>query len=527
MASVGGPRQKMINMMYLVLTALLAMNISKEVINAFVIVNEGLEAQRLNLEGKNDILYNQFNAQRQLNPDNLRIKEYYEKAQDVKGLADELVNFMEEKKVELIALVEGVSVEQARNIALRDVSKLDDYDITTYFFGTDDPAKANKPGALAHDLKIKLNEYVNTLLSDRFLTKPEDASLFSFQIDTSDPETKPGEERVTWEIRNFYHLVVPAAMVNVTRLQNAVRTAEGDLVAYLYNQISASSFKFDGVRPAVIPNSNFVFTGDNFQAEIFVAAFNTTEKPTVIVNGQQIKDFTDDGRAILKIPAQGEGEKKFEGKIIVAGPMGDTEYPFEGSYMVAKPMAVVSPDKMNVFYRGLDNPVSVSVPGVPPSKIKVTAPGHTITGSNGKYIVKPGESNICKITVSADIDGKITNMGTMDFRVKRIPTPVLKFAGQNDGGRVSSAVAANGAIVPILEDFEFDVFAKVREFSISFAIDGSLVMKDGIRGNQIPSDIGAQLRRIKPGGKIFFDNIKVDMPDKTTRTLSAVYIVQN
>lgn len=527
------PRQKMINMMYLVLTALLALNVSKEILDAFVVVNEGMLTQKTNIERNNGRIYGDFEQQKILYKDNYeRIKPFYENAQQLRKMSDELVSDIENMKAELIAKAEGLTKEEviSKNMTARNVTKLDNYDIPTTYFGTNDPANPGRGVGKAVELRKKIADFRTKIMSKQFFDKMSDTSKVKINLDTEDPiDFKTGKQK-GWEMFYFYHLPMPAALTELTKWQNNVRGAEGAVLGYLYDKVSASSYKFDAIKAAIIPKSNVVFAGNNFEADIFLAAYNTSEKPTIIANGSTVTEFQD-GRGLFKVQASGEGEKTVSGVIKIKDPItgAERDEAFETKYQVSKPMMTVTPDAMNVFYRGLENPITVSVPGVAPNQITANCTGcASFAGGNGKYKLKPGSGNEASISVSVKkMDGTTQNMGAAKFRVKRIPDPTIKFSNKKNNETLSIAEATSGgALIPMLEDFDFDVYAVIKGFTVSFDPGTGSIYEKVCSGNQIPEEAARMMKKIPKGKKLYFDNIKVNMPDGTVRSSSAVYTIR-
>lgn len=532
MAGDGGPRQKMINMMYLVLTAMLALNVSKEILQAFVIVGEGLVMQKGNIESKNAIIYSAFENEKQTLGDKWNEsskKEYYEKVQTIKGMSEELVKYIEDMKVELISIAEEKSIEEASTMSAKDLVNLDNYDIPTYYFGTDDPAKVQNGSAKVSDLKKKIAEYRDRLLSKEFFKEMKDTTKVKLNLNT-DPQKAIGTGEIQdWEMYYFYHLPMPAALTELTKWQNNVRSAEGDMIKYQFDQITANAYKFDQIQAAIIPKSNVVFSGNNFEAEIFLAAYNSQERPEIIANGTPITEFNG-AKGIYKIQASGEGSKTVSGVIKVKNPLDGSvdERPFETEYQVSKPMMTVSPDKMNVVYRGLENPMSISVPGVAANQITATCSGcQAFSGSNGKYIVKPGTGSNIEISVSVKLsDGKVQSMGKAPFRVKRVPAPTIRWGGKKAGDAVNPGhITGSSAIVPIMEDFDFELFSKIESFKV-VSFPGGNYDEASVTGNVIPEGVRSKMSKTPKGKSIFFENIRVKQPDGSIVTLSASFPVR-
>ncbi|MBW7936138.1 MAG: gliding motility protein GldM [Flavobacteriales bacterium] len=540
------PRQKMINMMYLVLTALLALNVSKEILDAFVVVNIGLLQQKQNIEQKNGSWYAEFHNQDEIvnKGKNPRVKDLHERAKKVRTFADEMSAFIHSMKIDLVKNVDGVTSDEEANNRISNpglIEKKDDYDKPTHYFG---PEADQIDKGKARELKNKLNEFKNNLLGlvdERYKTIMEERlALLNTPDPGSDDPAYKKDGKKTWEMKYFYHLPLSAALVELTKWENIVKGAESEMLTHFWDQISATAFKFDAVEAKVIPKSSFVISGSNFEAEVFLAAFSTSFKPTIIY-GTRVDSTTMnvadavqldstliiDGKGHISVPASGAGERTFAGIIKMIDPktQKETSYPYSTIYNVSPPSATVSPTKMNVFYRGLDNPISVGVPGVAPNNIVVNAAGGSISGSNGTYIVKPGTGNEMTINVSAKMaDGKSASMGSFKFRVKRVPTPTVVWANQMNGGKVSGAAGAASPLIPRMDDFDFDVYATIRSFDIAFNVNGSYYSKS-YQGNTIPGETSDKIRKLPKGSKIFFDNIKMTVPGNETRTANAVFTI--
>ena len=200
---------------------------------------------------------------------------------------------------------------------------------------------------------------------------------------------------------------------------------------------------------------------------------------------------------------------------------------FTPVFTVAEAALVVSPTKMNVFYRGLDNPVDVSVPGVANDKLTVSiSAGHKIKKQpDGSYNVEPSSSNSNKtavISVKGEMpDGTIADLGKKEFRVKRIPDPVPFWAGKRPTDRTitKNEVLSFAPLAAKMENFDFDVKVRVKGFTLRVSKDGTF--KELTSGNnRLTSDMKALLERVRRGNTIYFEDIVVGMPDGTERILA-------
>jgi len=528
------PRQKMIGMMYLVLTAMLALNVSKDILDAFILINNSLELTNTNFAKKNDLSYSVFKQQLALSPE--KVRPFYDKAMKAKGYSEELIKYINERKYEMISLVEGISVAEAGKLKLEEVQAKDNYDRpTNYWVGSSQDGSQGK----ARELKGKINDFRQKMYG---LLDENQKKNINLGMETEGTFTDKTGEKLNWEMNNFYHIVLAAQITNLSKMVNEVRNAEFDVISALYSGISSSDFKFDKISAKVVPKSQIVMVGDNFEAEIFVAAYDTKDNPEIIVgddidtltlkiSGAEKPVETANGLGVLKVPATAEGKKTYGGVIKVISPGGQqVSYPFKGEYFVQKPSATVAPTKMNVFYIGVDNPVSVSVPGVPPEQVTASMTGGTIRPQKGQdatgnwtHIVRPDAgARESEIRVTANIDGKPRAMGTAKFRVRRVPDPVPYIANTREGNISAAALVAAGGIIPRLENFEFDMNFTITSFTMSISVPGGDIQDDRSTSNRLSSTMVQMLQRARRGQRVWFENISAKGPDGSTRQLSTI-----
>ncbi|MCB0819083.1 MAG: gliding motility protein GldM [Bacteroidetes bacterium] len=514
------PRQKMIGMMYLVLTALLALNVSKEILEAFVVMNTGLVKTDKNFEANNNLLYSSLKAQLDLEP--ARAKIPYENSQKVKKWADELHKYVADIKSELIQAEDQVAKEVADTIDLARVNSKDKYDNCTRIM-----CGETGTGGKASELKSKIDGFKKNLLG---VLNPDVAKNTNLGLDTSDPPRK-GVEKETWETNKFYHLPLAAQVSVLSQIQTEVRNAEGTVLNELFKSIGAKTIKVDKLAAQMIPSSSVVTIGDEFTAKIFVAAFNSSMTPDVTVNGNKISETDETGSVIYKARPGSEGPQKIRAAVKFINAEGNEETSeVEYEYMAIKPAAVVSPTSMNVFYIGVDNPVSISVPGSDPTKIEASltgAPGKLTKVSNGNYMVTVSGGTKCTIPVSVkSAAGKASSMGAPEFRIKRIPDPTPMLLGKKSGEALSiGELKSAGYLSAVLENFDFKANFTIMSFEFGANI-GGFYKTAQVSGNRFDSSVDALLNQVKPGGKIFFSDIRAKGPDGTVRTLTAQFSVK-
>lgn len=521
------PRQKMINMMYLVLTALLALNISKEIINAFVTVNSSLETTNKNTDIKNSMSFASFEKSMQNDP--VKTKPHFDRAKIAQKLSDDLVKSIDKLKDALIAksekLQSGQPIPKAENIKNKE-----DFDHpTTIMCGKSHDGK----GAEATKLKDQLLKYKKDIVAT---LEAKDQAEISKRLDeifnTSDPDPKSEivtkDNKRTWEMATFYHNPVVATVAMLSKIQSDIKNAESEVLNKLLTNINATDLKFSDVIAKVVAPTSYVLTGQQYKADVFLAAYNKTADPEIYIGGSKLN--VEEGMGKYVVTAQGEGLKKWGGVIKVKKPDNTySEYPFDAEYITAKPAAVISPTKMNVIYIGIDNPVSISVPGVPNDKVSVSTEGgglslKKVTGE--QYIARATtQAQDAKITCIGDFDGKKITMGAQTFRVKTVPNPIAKVGGVTGGPMQKSTLMAQPGITPVMENFEFELFFKITKFTFSMYGKGKDPIDLSSSSNQITQQMKDAMARGKAGDKVYFENIYATGPDGSTRKLAPVNFV--
>lgn len=527
------PRQKMIGLMYLFLTALMALNVSKDVLNSFVQVSNSLEQTIANYKSKNEKVYNEFEKQYMQNPE--KVKEWKDKADKVKEGAKLLDDLLESHKLGLLDYAEG-----PETLALIDgkvvpnlLEAKDNIDLgAEYFIG------GNVGTSKARELRNSLNHYMEELLS--VLPEEEQELRHSIEatLETHDHPATDNDEAHSWESYTFAHIPLIADFVAITTIQTNVKNTETDVINYLLTQISAGDFKVNKMAATVIANSNYVMKGSDYTADVFVAAYDSTQDPEIFIGTfKKMPDGSYDipagsekltienGKGKFNSNSRSIGNKKWGGVIVLNKPDGGKSYfPFEREYQVAEPNLVISPTKMNVFYYGIDNPVDISVPGIPADKIKpsVTGGGATIKKGRTGYVVKPTKtSGKVNIKVSAEIDGKVKSMGSMPFRIKTIPEPKAKVLGRSTGVMSKAMITNAPGVVAELEDFVFELKFRITKFTLT-TTKGGYTKEIVAKGNKFTKQQKDILKGLKNGSKIIIEDIEAVGPDGRTKSLSPI-----
>jgi len=503
------PRQKMIGMMYLVLTALLAMNISKDVLLAFVTIEEGLNETNHIFDEKNELLYSTF--EKEMANDPTKTKPLKDKADKIKKEAAALCKFIDKCEADIFVITEGgaLTEQQADTFQLQNCSQKDNYDIPTHYL----IGEVENPTGKGVEIKKKIQEFRKLCLAS---IPEKEKKTFKLGLVTEDIYDHHAELKVPWEVFNFNHTTIAASMALLASVKNEIKVAESDVVNSLLKQITANIMRFDAVEAKVVAPTSYILSGEKYEADIFVSAHSSTQNPVITVGGSNVNVENGVGKYVVNTSA--EGLKEYKGVIKVKGPDGkEQDYPFEGAYMVAKPAMAVSPTKMNVFYIGVDNPVDITVAGAAPTDVIASLTG--ATGSinslgEGHYIVKvsPGSPE-CMINVAIKTKTGSKSMGAMKFRIKKVPSPLASFAGiTGDGSASKGELEAAGGVVPKLEDFVFDLKFPVISWVMSMNINGVFVDEKATGPGKTPN-MSTMLSKARTGGKILIEQVQVQAPD--------------
>ncbi len=562
------PRQRMIGMMYLVLTALLALNISKEVLNGFVKVEKSLRTTQGTLNGKVKETMGELEAKYAANKE--KVQPFMTQAQELNKRADALVQYITQLKARTMSASVGDYAEQEAagfsayigkdefgndtTLSLMYIDKKDEYQNLTAFMVGSEPQSPKQEEWSAHTLRVKMEEFREYIKAIKFTDNlggtRELPDYIKDQVDATfhfGMEMEDGKE-VLWEAANFYDVPLAAVMPLMTKMTLDIQDAQEDILAWLLSGVDAKSYKFTKLRPIVVVGQNYLLRGDSMRADILLAAYDETNRPSIVVGNSNFSGTKPSGNVNgtpLKVSADGLGlfrrstagmpigDVTYEGVIRYQGPDGSVEtHPFvTPTFTIAEPALVVSPTKMNVFYRGLDNPVEISVPGVASDKLTATISGdHKLTrAADGTFIVRPGASPEANITVTATMpDGSKKTMPPRKFRVKRVPDPVPVFAGKVPTDRSISKGDLQVAVgvAARMENFDFEVATTVRSFRMTATVGGNIVEKES-NSNKVTADMKAMLEQVRKGNLVMLSEIRVSMPDGTDRILPSITLKVN
>jgi gliding motility-associated protein GldM len=486
------PRQKMINLMYLVLTALLALNVSSEILNAFKVVTTSLDNSNSNIAKANDVLYKSL-AEKAADPKTAEKATIWNgHAAKAKALSEGLSTYIEGLKKELKAEAGSKIVEGKEQF------KEDDLEAATRLFGKGEHGKDR-----GTELERKLKEYRTAMLAiDPTIGKEFETSL------SVDGAPATGQDGKVKPFTDAYFHMVPtlAGLTLLSKFQNNVKNSENQVTTYCHNQIGQVVVHMDQVGILVGQSSSYVMPGQEITVTAGVGAYSSAAKPSINIGGSSVA--VAEGKGSYKVIASGGGERSIPVSVTFMDENGKQQTKTETvKYVVGTPGgAAVMLDKMNVFYIGVDNPVTIgSSTGW--EKTSVSMSGGSISGSNDKRTVRVGSIGNATITVTAD--GKSSQF---QFRCKRIPDPVFKVGSGK--ARVPAVEFKNQQYCRAdLLNFDFDLRYTVVSATVYFGGAGFPNSAIGnITGGSL-AGVAGLMAKCGPGSNIAFTNIKVQGPD--------------
>ncbi len=531
------PRQKMINMMYLVLTAMLALNVAAETLYAFKVVDESLMKTYLSFSDKNRALVNDFKIQYDINQD--RVERWMNLADEVHHESEEIIRYIVDLKV-LLSETAGANI--------KDPTRTPNSLYPLILTNENDTLVLNKQDDLHAAPQIMLTEGKGAELQEKVIVyrdrlieianhHPQIIENLTSALDISDPDR---EERAsssmnyrTWVQQNFESTPVVAAITLLSKLQIDVRNAESATLRHLYNQIDAEAFKFTGLSAKVMPEASYIFQGQEYKARIFLSAEDTTQALEVFMDGSDRPLPVDGNEAIFAITPSQVGEHSYRGHIRYRTPDGEGfgTKPFDMNFRVAAPAVTIAPTSMNVLYRDLQNPISISVPGVPSENIEAYCTNGNMFREGNGWIIEPEElDNLgenTKVIVNANFNGERRQMGEMVFRVMRVPEPRATVAGLSTGRVVRETLRQQAGVMARLDDFYFDLRFEVVSFDLTVPAGGGTVTTVHSNSFQFTNQQTQLINNLGAGDRLSIENIRARIEGggpETERQLSPVVL---
>ena len=497
------PRQKMINMMYLIFIAMLALNMSKEVLSAFGLMNERLTESNTAAEARNTAFMDNLSTKADEQPEQYGAVK--EKAQQIDVLSTDFDRYIEGLKTEMMATVKP---EDTQNYEMQD--RPDHLD--QKFFSGD---KLTPAGQEFLDQVNKYKEGVIGIMGEdpRYANIASDVSkkFATNPIERNDGITVP------WLSYHFEGFPMVASRTKLTQMQSDIKTTENEILSNMLAGQQAAALSFTQYNTLLESTKSAYYAGEEFDGGIVLGRKDPNTKPNRVeltLDGAKLSESQYSivgGKVILKISAGSPGDHKIEGNLIFTEDGKDTEIPVNlGFSTISKPnAAVIAADKMNVVYRGVDNPMTVSIPGIPDNKVNASGAGLTkVSGS--KYMMRPTAGRTVTITASGTLPDGSGIRTPAEFRIKDIPRPTGTIRGEDGGGgpvkmqREGLAISSVGAA---LIDFDFDLNLNVTGFS--FKVSGQPTLK--VNGNKLDGAAKANLMRAKRGETVQIFDINANL----------------
>jgi gliding motility-associated protein GldM len=501
------PRQKMINMMYLVLTALLALNVSAEILTAFRTVNNSITNANGVIDAKNGSVYSSFDelTKDPKTAEKARLwQPYAMQAKAISADADKYINNLKQelKGVSGLKIKNGVEefkedeLEASTNLLVENgkgkelFNKLSEF--KTRMLNTLDPSKFNDP-----------------IVKKSVAEKRADLEK-NFPLDLRTPQAQTGNEQKDWSATYFHMTPTIASLTILSKFQNDIKSSEAEVVDYFLSQVGSVKVVFDEFQPLIGTNATYLMPGDDLEITAGIGAYSKAATPSISIAG--VNTPLTEGKAVYKTKVSGAGEKSVAVNIRYTKPDGTTgTLERVIKYNVGIPSgASVFLEKMNVLYMGVDNPMTISAgsAGLEKMNVSLSGGGSVKSTGGGHYVIRPDKQGPATINVS--VEGKNTPFA---MRVKRLPDPQA-MVGANKGGPISAALfkATQGLFAKL--DSDFDVQFQVVSYNVG-ANGGSFqtyqtASNEGARWTGNAANI---INKATPGSSIFFDQIKVKGPD--------------
>ena len=500
------PRQKMINLMYVVLMAMLAMNVSTEVLEGFSLVEESLSRTTSNSTKENLSIYGDFEEQMKKNP--AKVKEWFDKATSVKQMSDSLFNFAQSLKEAIVKEADGSDGDP------RNIRNKENLEAATQVMLSSGEQRGKQ-------LFNTINAYRELIL--KMVGDERQQEIIKSNLTTELPKNAKTMGK-NWQEYMFEGMPVAAAVTLLSKLQSDVRYAEGEVLHTLVSNIDVKDIRVNKLDAFVLPEKTTLYPGETFAANIVMAAVDTTMQPEIFINGSKVN--LRNGK--YSFSAGGVGEHSFSGYLLTHNAAGETlrRYFLQKYSVIPAPSgATVAADLMNVLYAGYANPMSVSVPGVPQNAVSVTMSGGSLTAKgDGHYIATPAAvGKDVTFTVSAHDKGQSRQMAQVTFKVRKLPDPTpYMVVGDNryrGGGLAKASLMGTGGIRAAIDDGLLDIEFKVTGFeAVFFDNMGNAVPIVGNGANFSERQRDA-FRKLSRNRRFYITHVTAVGPDGISRTL--------
>ena len=511
------PRQKMINLMYVVLMAMLALNISTEVLNGFSVVEESLNRTTGNSSKENDAIFGELDQMMRKNPQ--KVKQWFMMASTVREMSDSLYNYAQALKVAIVREADGEKGDPLN------IEGKDNIEAASYIM-------LNPANGQGHKLYEAINSYRARIL--QFVTDPRQKKIIASNLSTEVPHHSMGKN---WEEYMFENMPVAAAVTLLSKLQSDVRYAEGEVLHTLVANVGLKDIRVNKLQAFVVPSQTRLYPGETMTAQMFMGAVDSTQQPQVFVNGQLIKGnqitvkagapgkHTLSGYILIKDLTGNVLRRNFSQDYWVTGGPQPKEYispqgmqkvpPFDG-------MATIAADLMNVLYAGFDNPITISIPNTSQHDVQATMSGGSLVARGGGHFIARPSAVGQPVTISVSAKGR--KIGDYQFRVRKLPDPspyITMGADRFKSGALSKAALMSApGIQAAIDDGLLDIPFSVTSFRVVFFDNMGNAVPLASNGASFSPQQKEQFRQLSRNKRFYITNVVVHGPDGTTRTLN-------
>ena len=505
------PRQKMINLMYIVLMALLALNVSSDVLNGFSLVDESLSRTTVNSTVQNRALYDGLAGANKRNPE--KVGPWFEKAVRVKNSSDSLYAYVDRLKLRIVREADGKEGDVAN------ISNREDLEAASFIMLA--------PGSgQGRELFGRINRYREEILS--LVADPVQQKIIRENLSTEVPRKVLAAGK-NWQEYMFENTPVAAAVTLLTKLQSDIRYAEGEVLHMLTQNTDVQDVRVNQLQAYVIPTSQNVVRGSVYSGRVILAAVDSTQRPSVYIGGEKQPD---NAEGWFETACNRTGEFSLDGYLELVQGNGEVlRRDFSQKYTVVEPTATVSATMMNVLYAGYDNPISISVPGVPSGQVPASiANGNgTLSRTGNGYVARPtaiGKDVVIRVTAS--VGGRTQSMGDYTYRVRQLPDPSPFIEYTEDGapkryrgGRgLPKAVLMNTqGIVAAIDDGLLNINFRVLGFETVFFDNMGNAVPEVSSGASFSARQKEMFRRLSRGKRFYISRVRAVGPDGVERLL--------
>lgn len=483
------PRQKMINLMYLVFIAMLALNMSKEVLSAFGLLDQKIDKSTNATAQRNAAFMENLATKASEQPEQYAAVKV--KADQVTEISDNFNAYLADLKSKMMATLKPEDQD--------DFEVQDKPDFLNQLFFQGDKLKPE-----GQEFLDQINKYKTDMLAVLGDGYPDVKASIESNFST-DPVTNRDGNEVAWLNYNYEGFPLVASKTKITSLQNDIQVTKNELLSKMLAGQQTAALSFTQYNTLLEQSKSAFYAGEPFDGGIVLGRKDPNTKPNRVeltLDGRPLSEnqYTiENGKVKLNINAGAAGDHKIEGNLIFLQDGKEVKIPVSASFAtITKPnSAVISADKMNVVYRGVDNPMTISIPGIPDNKVSASGAGLS-KSSGSKYMMRPGQGREVTINARGTLpDGAAVNTNSV-FRIKDIPRPTGAIRGETgDGGcvRMERQGLEISSVSAKLEDFDFDLTLNVTGFSFKVSGQPTVV----VSGNKLNGNAKSALGRAKRG----------------------------